>query len=277
MLLGVLCSGMLLVAARYLVASYEGRPQALAHLCALFILGSGATTDVLTLAGVLDLPRVLQACVAMSVLPIAVVLTLRWRQDVVEHEQLQASLERMIADRTRDLTETQRVLGRTEKLAAVGRLAGGMAHEINNPGAALIANLEYLSLGLERGGKMPLDADATVNESLASARRIARAPCGSASSRSAARPSPRARANSFELATVVSLAVRTALHSNTAAHLPELVLVDEEVPEQIRLRGRGQLLEQALCEWLEQLVAAARAAASPICACAPIPTRAGCA
>jgi len=189
------------------------------------------------------------------VLPIAVVLTLRWRQDVVEHEQLQASLERMIADRTRDLTETQRVLGRTEKLAAVGRLAGGMAHEINNPGAALIANLEYLSLGLERGGKLPLDADATVNESLASARRIARTVRQLLMlSRAAIAES---EGHSFELATVVSLAVRAAVHSKSGAHLPELVLVDEEVPEQIRLRGRGQLLEQALCELLEQLVAAA--------------------
>ena len=254
-LLFTLCSGMVLIAARYLAAALEGRPQAFAHLCALLLLGAGATTDILTLAGVLALPRVLEACVALSVLPIALVLTVRWRQDVVAHEQLKTSLERLIAERTRDLTETQRALGRTEKLAAVGRLAGGMAHEINNPGAALIANLEYLSLGLERGGKLPADTGVTVSESLHSARRIARTVRQLLMlSRAAIAES---EGHSFELATVVSLAVRTALHTSPDSHLPELVLVAEEVPGDLRLRGRGQLLEQALREILDQLVAAA--------------------
>jgi signal transduction histidine kinase len=253
-LLSVLCSGMVAIGARYLVAAIEGQKQALTHLCALFILGAGGTIDVLTLAGVLELPRLLQVCVALSVLPIALVLTARWRQDVLDHEALQASLERMIAERTRDLTETQRALGRTEKLAAVGRLAGGMAHEINNPGAALIANLEYLSLGLERGGKLPPDSSATVTESLHSARRIARTVRQLLLlSRAAIAES---EGHSFELATVVSLAVRNALKTKEP-HLPELVTVDEEVPVELRLRGRGQLLEQALCELLGQLIDAA--------------------
>ncbi len=254
-LLLLLCSGMGLVGARYLVAAIEGRPQALTHLAALVLLATGATTDVLTLAGLFELPRVLPVCVALSVLPIALVLTVRWRQDVVEHEALQSSLEQMIAERTRDLTETQRALGRSEKLAAVGRLAGGMAHEINNPGAALIANLEYLSLGLERGGKLPPDSVATVSESLLSARRIARTVRQLLMlSRAAIAES---EGHNYDLASVVSLAVRAAVTSRNDPALPELVMVEEEIPGELRLRGRGQLLEQALCEILEQLVTAA--------------------
>jgi signal transduction histidine kinase len=254
-LLSLLCSGMVIICLRYVKAAAERRPQALTHLCALLLLGVGAIIDFSTLAGLLAFPRVLQTCVALSVLPIAVVLTVRWRQDVLEHELLQLSLEKKIIDRTRDLTETQRALGRTEKLAAVGRLAGGMAHEINNPGAALIANLEYLSLGLERGGKIPADLGVTVSESLHSARRIARTVRQLLLlSRAAIAES---EGHSFELSTVVSLAVRTAVRTKTGPALPELILVSEDVPKELRLRGRGQLLEQALCEVLEQLVAAA--------------------
>lgn len=53
-----------------------------------------------------------------------------------------------------DLTRTHRQLGQSEKMAAVGQLAGGVAHEINNPLAVVNANLQVLRAC---GGHLPDD------------------------------------------------------------------------------------------------------------------------
>lgn len=66
-------------------------------------------------------------------------------------EQLAASLDRKVIERTRDLEAAneelraaQRQLVMTEKLAAIGELTAGVAHEISNPAAVIQGNLELL-------------------------------------------------------------------------------------------------------------------------------------
>ena len=46
------------------------------------------------------------------------------------------SLEQLVDERTRALIQS-------ESLAAVGRLAAGVAHELNNPLASVMSTLEY--------------------------------------------------------------------------------------------------------------------------------------
>lgn len=58
-------------------------------------------------------------------------------------------LARAFNEMTRRLAETQRQLTQADKLASVGRLAAGVAHEINNP---LTGVLTYASLLLKRAG-----------------------------------------------------------------------------------------------------------------------------
>lgn len=53
-------------------------------------------------------------------------------------------LEHTLLDRNQKLLETQAALIETEKLASVGQLAAGMAHEINNPIAFVTNNLAVL-------------------------------------------------------------------------------------------------------------------------------------
>ncbi len=48
-------------------------------------------------------------------------------------QQWNDALERKVEERTRDLGEAQRMLTRQDRMAAIGRLAAGVAHEINNP------------------------------------------------------------------------------------------------------------------------------------------------
>lgn len=80
-------------------------------------------------------------------------------------------LEEMVEARTRELRSAQELLSRAEKLASVGRLAAGIAHEINNPLVPIRINLEMMLEDIEAGA--PVSAR-DVEESLNSVTRIAR-------------------------------------------------------------------------------------------------------
>jgi len=54
------------------------------------------------------------------------------------------NIEEQVRQRTRELIETQQQLVQAEKLATIGTLAGGVAHEINNPLAAVMTNAQML-------------------------------------------------------------------------------------------------------------------------------------
>lgn len=56
---------------------------------------------------------------------------------------------RELAEKNRELLNTQRELSRSERLAAIGLLAAGVAHEINNPLAIIRGNAELLLMNEE--------------------------------------------------------------------------------------------------------------------------------
>lgn len=73
----------------------------------------------------------------------------------------------------RDVTEQKRIAARMmfqDRLASVGTLTGGVAHEINNPLAIVVANLSHLDTLITQAGSGGLDPSEEVRETLGDAR-----------------------------------------------------------------------------------------------------------
>jgi signal transduction histidine kinase/CheY-like chemotaxis protein len=162
-------------------------------------------------------------------------------------------LESMVAVRTEELSKTQAALLRAEKLGALGQLAAGVAHEVNNPAAALAGNLRYLREAVAAGGKLPGDGLTCLDESLTSVDRIAGVvrqllDAGRLATASKAEAAP------VSLAKAARDAVRTA-----RARCGDRVAISLDVAED--LWGKGQ--EHPLVQVLTNLVVNAAQAIAP--------------
>ena len=73
---------------------------------------------------------------------------------------LNASLEQKVVERTRQLEKIHDQLHHAEKLASLGRLAASIAHEINNPLAAMMTYLDLI--GMQLPADSPIQEDVRV-------------------------------------------------------------------------------------------------------------------
>jgi signal transduction histidine kinase/ligand-binding sensor domain-containing protein len=90
-------------------------------------------------------------CVLAALLAVVGGVWLRLRRLSQREHQLQARVDERTAElamRLRQLEATQERLAHAEMLAAVGTLASGVGHEINNPLAYILSNLRFLSAEL---------------------------------------------------------------------------------------------------------------------------------
>jgi signal transduction histidine kinase len=74
----------------------------------------------------------------------------------IENALLYENIEKKVKERTKELVDLQKQLVQAEKLATVGTLAGGVAHEINNPLTAILTSVQML---LASGGKIDAEFD----------------------------------------------------------------------------------------------------------------------
>ncbi|MEW4564887.1 response regulator [Bremerella sp. JC770] len=75
-------------------------------------------------------------------------------------------LEQELAEQNRQLRETQAALVQSEKLASLGQMAAGMAHEINNPIALVANNLAVLKRDVSSALEL-LDLYRSIHEKIA--------------------------------------------------------------------------------------------------------------
>jgi len=68
------------------------------------------------------------------------------------------NIEEQVKERTKELVEVQKQLIQAEKLATVGTLSGGVAHEINNPLTAILTNVQML-LTFSEGEEIKADRE----------------------------------------------------------------------------------------------------------------------
>lgn len=242
--LGELCYVSLLAALGVPLLHYirEWRARvsgAAAHAIGLSVLIAAAINDALAAANVLHTAYFIDVGFLAVVVAVGGATVRRFVGSARSLEQLSHRLERDVEARTRDLVATQAELMRAEKLAALGRLSAGVAHEINNPAAAIVANLAYLREHIEQHESLPEDGLECIRDSLMCTDRIA----GIVRQLLNAGRS----AGQHRIATPFHLA--TALASATTASrvaLGERVALESNIPDDLYVLGEGAMLEQVL-------------------------------
>ena len=125
-------------------AAREGDDRRLV-MATLWTFGAFAASDLMVMGGWLDAPY-LSALAFVVANIVYTALLLRRFIEVLGRVEVSADLLQIAAElRARELRQSDLRLAHGARLAALGTLAAGLAHEINNPVAFIRANLNYLS------------------------------------------------------------------------------------------------------------------------------------
>lgn len=76
----------------------------------------------------------------------------------ISNSLIYQNIEEQVKERTAELVEVQKQLVQAEKLATVGTLSGGVAHEINNPLTAILTNVQMI-LAFAEGDEVQADRE----------------------------------------------------------------------------------------------------------------------
>lgn len=91
-------------------------------------------------------------------------MTLALKNSQMELQEWGHTLERKVEDRTKELRIAEAETARTEKLASVGLLAAGIAHELNNPLTGVLTFSHLLRKKMPDGSQDAEDLDLVIRE-----------------------------------------------------------------------------------------------------------------
>jgi signal transduction histidine kinase len=252
-----LCFGLYLLVLTVLIVRQvrdmrRGVPFARYLMLALLLSGVAGFHDMLVSWSLLNSVYLAEVGLVAGVFTLGLGLSRRFLASAVELEGLTRSLEVRVAERTVELERTAQALARAERLGAVGQLAAGVAHEINNPASAILANLEYLKQALPATEDAELRA--AMGDATASIKRITRIVRQLLDlSRAAARGVP---ANAVaRLRDVISASVETARATCSADANLQLEVT---VTDNLWVRADRYLLEQVLTNLVVNAIQATR-------------------
>jgi len=216
----------------------RGAPAPRAHLAAGAILGAVAGHDAaLTLGAGLPTPYLIDFAFYLPIIAIGLAALQRVGKASAELAQLRDRLEARVEERTGELARAQAALARAERLAALGQLSAGVAHEVNNPAAIISSSLAYATA--ELGSTAPPEVRAALDDARSAVGRIAALTRELlVAGRAAAQPMPLVPVD-------VAAAVHVAVQAARARATPTVQVV-AEVPAGLAVLAQGGPLEQVL-------------------------------
>jgi signal transduction histidine kinase len=150
------------ITVRLFAAYWRHRDRSIAGLRGVpgaALLWTGCTlADLASGAGLLEWPSLLPLGYLGFVLTFTLLLLQRFVDAMAETEARAQLFERLVEERAQTLREKELQLAQGERLAAAGALAAGLAHEINNPIAFVLSNLNHLqTLRKEEGSESEIE------------------------------------------------------------------------------------------------------------------------
>ncbi len=92
-------------------------------------------------------------------------MTGKLKKNQEERDEWAATLECRVEERTREIKEMQSVLLRSEKLASLGELVAGIAHELNNPLTGIMIHASLISDDPKLNKELKKDCQTVIHES----------------------------------------------------------------------------------------------------------------
>jgi signal transduction histidine kinase/CheY-like chemotaxis protein len=239
LVLGLSVATLALVAGRFFVAWRRRSRYAFIQFVALVTFFALAANDTLIAMGVYAGPYLVDLGFVVPVGVVGYSLTSRFAEDARALAELRTGLQKLVDERTRQLTQAQDALHEAEKLAALGQFSTGVAHEVNNPAAVVSANLKYIEESLDQGGGLPQDARDCIRECITAVDRIA----GIVRQLLDA---GRLAANKIPLAPVSVAACAREAAAQARARAPDTVAVGLTVDENLFALGQERIVVQVL-------------------------------